>query len=1422
MRNDLNPVIKEKSVVSEFEEWVRLDKDAPVLSLDGEVWSYDELNNLANQLALRLVDVGATSGQNIGIDANCGRWFVVGVLAILKTGGAYIPLDPLFPTTRLRYCAEETSIDIVVCGSGSLLNTHLTVSHFVDFEEALDKTRLTGNLNIPVGPDDIAYVMYTSGTTSDPKGVEIRHRSILHLVQSATYVRLGPAERHLQLAPTGFDASTFEIWAPLLNGGTCVVYPGNTISLTELAGVLQSEKISVLWLTSSLFNMAIEQIPSALKNVTQLLTGGEELSVKHVQMALDLLPETALINGYGPTETTTFACSHAITSAGLESFSSVLIGKPINESYIRILDVDHNEVPVETTGELCVGGPGLARGYINDPALTAKKFIEYSDDGGGRTERLYRTGDLARRHKNGSIEFLGRIDDQIKIRGHRIEPGEIEAILTEKTAFINWAVVTFTARTGDLALGAILATGGTKPTIDLKRVRTVLEKYLPVYAIPSKILYIDTLPLTNNGKLDRATLSALLGDTDLQEQTARRSVTEETNERVANLWKKILRATDIDDNDNFFQLGGNSLQAIQMIAEVGESLHTRLPLSLIFAHPTLAEFCAALLRIERQSPLSPVINQAAIKTRQLSFGERQIWFEHHNSSRHIAYNIVISIEFSGRFQLSAMKTSLRQIVRKHEIFRTSYSQENEQILARTDKIDDVSVITTSLQEIQAPSFNELTSQLIMEEAAHVFSFTGETRPYRFRLIQCAEQHHVLLLNLHHILVDEWSIGILMQEFEAGYVRALSPVSAVGSTETIELYSDFCSWQQALVDGPEFEKQLGYWRRQLSGLSPVLALPTSEQRREETLSGYGRLDFTIPEQMSTALENYVSSKKTTLFALLLSVYAISLARFGQQNEVSIGIPVSIRDDKKLHMQVGYLLNTVVMRIQANKGMDFSDILEQVHESVLQALAHKDVPLELLVIHLAPERDDTGRPFFQTLFSLRQARVHGESIAECDIHIAYHNAPECKTDIALQFDQTSAGLKGVIEYSPARFGVSLIEDISEFFQSFLEKIVTCEAIPEAQSAASFVHIRPSEAEVEEYSGFTGDFEDNNDLKIALSRCWKKCLKIDSFSDSDSFFDLGGNSIRALLLVSEIEKTTGLHLNLPAIFEFKTFEAIYRNCVTEKMPLGDLIVSIRRGSEKPALICIHGLTYYQEIANITPPGIPIYGLLAKEHQLLISKLGAGLDWHVNLPELIDAYYQIVRDLQPTGPYQLLGHSFGGVVAFEVAKRLRNEGETVERLFLVDVLVAGSSYSYSYPYLKLLILWQHVRNREWRHLARSVQRISGKIYRSTPLASLFSSASSALSPGRILARQVTAKYQQVMGAYSPGRDLYDSPVILIRAHDTKTMSACAEDFGWQAAVKEPMEFIDLPGNHLSCLSQENIENLACYFENNMAKQHG
>jgi amino acid adenylation domain-containing protein len=987
-----------------FEEQAARRPDAAALRFAGVETSYGELNARAEALAELLRREGAGPDVLVALFLERSPEVIVAMLAVLKAGGAYVPLDPGYPAERLALLVED-SAPVLLLTRSALLDRLPSAPNRAPRTLCLDNLSplpsLPSRVSSPA-PENLAYVMYTSGSTGRPKGVAVTHGNVIRLVRETAFARFGPDEVFLLLAPVSFDASTLEIWGPLLNGGTLVVFPPHTPTLEELGAELLRQGVTTLWLTAGLFHPMVESRVEDLRGLRQLVAGGDVLSAPHVRKALAALPGLTLINGYGPTENTTFTCTHAMTDPrGIGAGDvSVPIGRPISNTAAVLLDRGLRPVPPGVPGELCAGGAGLARGYLRRPDLTAERFVP-NPVGGIGGERLYRTGDLARMRAGGEIEFLGRIDQQVKIRGFRVEPGEIEAVLAAHPAVKEAAVVVRGAG-ADRSLMACLVVedAGVEAAM-----RSYLRERLPEPMIPAAWIFLEALPLNPNGKVDRRALARLAPvglAAGAAEPAPPRTPLEE---RLAAIWTELLGVERIGVHDSFFDLGGHSLLAVRVASKVREAFGVELPLRTLFESPTLAEL-AARIADGRKTKQAPLRRRLPGERVPLSFGQERLWFLDQLDPGSPAYNIPAAVRLTGRLDAAALAASLGEILRRHEALRTRFATDAEGVIQEIEPARPRPLSQVDMRALPAaPRGREIHR---VAEAAGRRPFDLARGPLlRIFLVRAADDEHILALTLHHIVFDGWSLGVFARELAALY-RAFvlgrpSPLPEPGLQ-----YADFAVSQREQLRGAAMDEEIGWWKGRLAGAPAFLALPADRPRPAVQRFHGGYQLERLDARVESAVQAHARKTGATPFMVLLAVLDSLLARYTGQTDLVVGTPVAGRDRAEVEGLIGLFLNTLVLRADLSGDPSFGRLLERVRETTLEAFGHAVLPFERLVDELAPERDLSHAPVFQVLFVLQNTPGEPFELPDLTLAPVEVDTATSKFDLVLNATETGDGL------------------------------------------------------------------------------------------------------------------------------------------------------------------------------------------------------------------------------------------------------------------------------------------------------------------------------------------------------------------------------------------------------------------------------
>jgi amino acid adenylation domain-containing protein len=1075
------------SIPAWFAEQVRRSPEAPAVEGEDGALTYAELDRRARGLAYRLLARGLKPEQPVALCLERSVAQVVATLAVLQAGGVYLPLDPALPDERLALLLEDAGRalgrPLVLVRAAEverfsrLLGTGWTVLALPPLDATPDgeldgepggeaaaavtfplplagEGQGEGRADQILSADRLAYVMYTSGSTGLPKGVAVPHRAVLRLVRQSWWAALGPDEVFLQLAPASFDAATLEIWAPLLNGGRLVVFPSHAPSLEELGEVVARRGVTTLWLTAGLFHQMVEGHLRGLAPLRQLLAGGDVLSPAHVDRVLRELPHLRLINGYGPTENTTFTCCWPVARETREPGAAVPIGRPIGNTCVRLLDRHGNPVPAGIHGELWAGGDGLARGYLGRTDLTAERFAP------GEGERLYRTGDLARFRPDGVVEFLGRVDQQVKIRGFRIEPGEIEAAVLAHPAVGQAAVLAQDDGPGGKRLVAYVAARSREAVPDPVELRGFLRGRLPDYMVPAAWVLLDELPLNANGKVDRrslAALAALAANTAAPAPSPGDGAAEAprtpVEELVAGIWCEVLQRERVGVADDFFELGGHSLLATRLVSMLRQVFAVELPVRAVFEAPTLA----ALAREVEQAladgaglAAPPIVPVGRDRHLPLSFAQERLWFLAQLEPESAAYNVPSVLRFNGPLDAGALAGALTAVVERHEALRTTFAQADGGPVQVIAPPGPVAWPLVDLAALPGRRREQTARRLASTEAVRPFDLARGPllRPLLLRL---DPRSHVAVLNLHHVVTDGWSMGILVRELGGAYAalcrgeRPRWPALAVQ-------YADFAVWQRAWLAGEVLAAQLAYWRDRLAGAPALLDLPTDRPRPAvQTVRG-DAVTFALPEGLSGRLLALGRTHGVTLFMTLLAAWQALLARYSGQEAVVVGSPVANRNRAEIEPLIGFFVNTLALRVDLGGEPAFLDLLARAREATLGAYAHQDLPFERLVEELQPERSLGHSPLFQVMLALQNAPSSGLDLPGAgadplELTAAEPDGVTAKFDLSLACGETPRGLRGSLVFNRGLFDRATAERWTAHLTTLLAAVV------EAPAAAVF---------------------------------------------------------------------------------------------------------------------------------------------------------------------------------------------------------------------------------------------------------------------------------------------------------------------------------------------------------------------------------
>ncbi|WNG46585.1 amino acid adenylation domain-containing protein [Archangium minus] len=1023
---------REASVHELFEEQVACRPGAVAVEYEGRRLTYAELNWRANQVARHLKKLGVTVGTRVGLCAGRSVELVVATLGILKAGGAYVPLDPTYPAERLAFMVEDTAVPVVLVQPELVSKLPPVSAQVVELTEASFASESGENLSQRVAPEAMAYVMYTSGSTGKPKGVCIPHRGIVRLVRNTEYIQVTAEDRVAQMSNTAFDASTFELWGALLNGGRLVGVPKEVaLSPRALAAFVREQQVSVMFVTTALFNQVAAECPDAFRTAKYVLFGGEAADPRWVKEVLEKGAPEHLVNGYGPTEVTTFTCCYGMQEPG-QVGHSVPIGRPVSNTEVYVLDERMQPVPVGVVGELYVGGDGLALGYLNRPELTAEKFVAHPFS----TEpeaRLYRTGDLVRYRPDGNLEYMGRRDEQVKVRGFRIELGEVEAALSKHPGV---GEVVVTARDegpgGKRLVAYVVPREGQE--VDAGALRALLKQTLPEHMVPSAFVWLEALPLTPNGKVDRKALPAPEAEAPTREgYVAPRT---ELEQRIADIWATLLKQQRVGAHDNFFELGGHSLLATQVATRLREALQRELPVRVLFEAPTVAELAQRLESAAGGSqgvqppPLVPMPKDGELP---LSFAQQRLWFIEQFAPGGFAYNLPFVTRLKGQLDVAALERSLAELMRRHEALRTTFTQVDGQPVQRVAAELTLTLPVERLEELPQEARSGAVQRRVEEEFRRGFNL--EKGPLvRVLLLRVTAEEHVLVLVMHHIVGDGWSLGVLVRELSALYEAFSTGVEPALAALPVQ-YGDYARWQREWLKGEVLETQLSWWKQRLAGAPPALELPTDRPRPPVQTFRGATLAVRLPAALSGAIRELNRREGVTPFMTFLAAYQALLARYSGQTDIVVGSPIAGRTQRELEGLIGFFVNTLALRVDAPANTSFRELLVRTREACLGAYAHQDMPFEQLVNALHPVRDLSRPALFQVMFALQESSPALSLSGVSSEEVAFEPGL-AKFELTLFVREGAEGWVSQWEYNTDLFDGATVERMAAHYVRLLE--------------------------------------------------------------------------------------------------------------------------------------------------------------------------------------------------------------------------------------------------------------------------------------------------------------------------------------------------------------------------------------------------
>ncbi|ARK45031.1 non-ribosomal peptide synthetase [Burkholderia pseudomallei] len=1051
-----------------FEAQAARHPDTIALIADGEPVGYAELNRRANRLARHLSARGLQPDQRVAICIDRGIDMVVAMLAVLKAGGAYVPLDPAYPSERLDYLLRDCAPVALLTHArlGASMQTRLVLAlarldtgcALIDLESDAGAWRHERDDDPPpsgLTPRHLAYVIYTSGSTGQPKGVMVEHRSVCNLVAwHAGAFDVGTGCRSASVAGVAFDATTWEVWAALCNGGCLSLAPGDAASDPQaLLRWWRAQELDVGFLVTPLAELAYATGQSNA-GMRTLLIGGDRLS----RWPDSMPPGQMLVNNYGPTEATVVATSGRLQPGE----ATPPIGRPIANTRVYVLDAWLRPAPIGVAGELYIGGVQVARGYLNRPELTRERFIDDPFVAGGR---LYRTGDLARWRTDGSLEYLGRNDFQVKIRGFRIELGEIEAQLA-KVADVREVVVLARDSAAEVhdsatehatpnapspspetttatAAATATATAIEKRLVayytgdaDVVALRAQAAQHLPSYMVPSAYVRLDAWPLTPNGKLDRRALPAPADDAYARaEYEAPQGAKEEA---LAAIWRELLHVERVSRHDNFFELGGHSLLAVQLVSRLRQALSVEVALSTVFDAPVLSALASRLddntAEVLPPIPLAPRDGRIA-----LSLAQQRLWFLTQLEGVSEAYHMSGAVRLDGPLNREVLQRALNRIVMRHEALRTCFAREEGEPIQVIQPHADLTMSYHDLREAEsirheAGNREQRAKDLSQAYASAPFDLSRDL-PVRVLLLQLADEAHVVQVVMHHIASDGWSVGVFLQELSALYGSFIAEQDDPLAPLPLQ-YADYAAWQRRWLASGQLEKQGAFWQTNLSGAPTLLELPTDRPRPPKQSHAGASVEVKLGAALSERVKRLSQRHGVTPYMTLLSSWAAVLGRLSGQEEVVIGSPVAGRNRTEVEALIGFFVNTLALRLDLSSEPTVGELLKRTKAQVLSAQAHQDLPFDQVVERVKPPRSTAHPPLFQVMFDWHNTPARALTMPGLTVSVARTETTTSQYDLVLSMQERNGDIVGHLNYATALFDEQTARRYARYWRRLLE--------------------------------------------------------------------------------------------------------------------------------------------------------------------------------------------------------------------------------------------------------------------------------------------------------------------------------------------------------------------------------------------------
>ena len=1021
---------RNKGVYELFEEQVeKTPDDIAVVFRDWQL-TYRELNEKANRIAWKLKEKGVKEDTVVGIMVERSLQMVIAILGILKAGGAYVPIDPDYPEERIKYLLENSKASILLTKDRINDNVVLEGKDVISVVECIKQQDLSKeNLNGKYNPDRLIYVLYTSGSTGNPKGVMVKNHAYVNLLNwFTTEFNIGHEDNVLMIAPASFDLAQKNLYAPLIKGGRLYLYEPGMYDYNIMSNWIEDKKITLINCTPSAFyplmDFNMDSGFKRLKTLRFVFLGGEPINLgKFKDWVKSPYYNGEIINTYGPTECTDIASFYRVNNEKIDSMDTVPIGKPIHNAKLYVLDKNCSLLPRGVAGELCIGGVGLARGYFNSKELTREKFIECKSLD---NEKVYKTGDMVKWLPDGNLEYLGRVDFQVKIRGFRIELEEIESKLLKYSLIKETVVV---AKEDPNKVKYLCAYIVGEESIKPSEIREYLSKKLPGHMIPSYFIQLEKMPLTPNGKIDRKSLPEPGGVIDTgKEYIAPESPAER---KLAEMWQEILGVEKVGILDNIFDLGGHSLKATTLVSKIHKEFNVEIQLKDIFKSPTIKEL-SKLVTDADNSIYKAIERIGEREYYEVSSAQKRMYIINQFEQGTINYNIPDAIVVDGNLDFARVCTVFKKLAKRHEIFRTSFHLIDGQLMQKVHKNIELKVEYIDIAD------DSSTQEEIFEGVQDVMNtfvrpFDLSKAPlFRVGVINLADEKSVLIYDFHHIIADGTSLGILLSEFSDLYTGKELPELSIQ-------YKDFSEWQNKMFKAGLIKKQEEYWCNVFKNDLPILNLPTDYLRPPVQSFKGDTVLYELDKNLVDELKGIASQTNATLFMVLLAAYDVFLSKYTDEEDIIVGVPTTGRQHADLMNLMGMFINTIALRNFPSGNKTFMEFISEVKKNTLTAYENQDYQFEELVETLKISRNPSRNPLFDTMFLFENNETNGIDIPglKCTPYPLKNSIT--KFDIGIIAMQTENGIKLIWDYRIDLFKRETINRQVEYFVTILRNLV-----------------------------------------------------------------------------------------------------------------------------------------------------------------------------------------------------------------------------------------------------------------------------------------------------------------------------------------------------------------------------------------------